>query len=42
MPTTAPAVKVEGVRRYGAEVIFAGTTSLDRKARAEARPPRAA
>jgi threonine dehydratase len=35
MPTTAPAVKVEGVRSYGAEVIFAGTTSLDRQARAE-------
>lgn len=36
MPTTAPAIKVEGVRGYGAEVIFAGTTSTDRKARAEA------
>jgi threonine dehydratase len=35
MPETAPAVKVEGVRRYGAEVIFAGTTTLQRKARAE-------
>ncbi len=35
MPTTAPAVKVEGVRSYGAEVIFAGTTSLDRQSRAE-------
>lgn len=35
MPTTAPAVKVEGARGYGAEVTFAGTTSLDRKARAE-------
>jgi threo-3-hydroxy-L-aspartate ammonia-lyase len=35
MPTTAPAVKVDGVRSYGAEVIFAGTTSLDRQARAE-------
>ena len=35
MPTTAPNVKVEGARGYGAEVIFAGTTSLDRKARAE-------
>jgi len=35
MPTTAPAVKVEGCRSYGAEVIFAGTTSLDRQARAE-------
>ena len=35
MPTTAPSVKVDGVRRYGAEVIFAGTTVLDRRARAE-------
>ena len=36
MPETAPRVKVEGVKRYGGEVIFAGTTSLDRKTRAEA------
>jgi threonine dehydratase len=36
MPTTAPAVKVEGVRSYGAEVIFAGTTSIERQSRAEA------
>ena len=36
MPETAPRVKIEGVRRYGGEVIFAGTTSVDRKARAEA------
>jgi threonine dehydratase len=35
MPETAPLVKVDGVRRYGGEVIFAGTTSVDRKARAE-------
>lgn len=35
MPTTAPRVKVEGARGYGAEVTFAGTTSLDRKRRAE-------
>jgi threonine dehydratase len=35
MPETAPEVKVEGVRRYGAEVIFEGTTTLQRKARAE-------
>lgn len=35
MPTTAPAVKVDGVRSYGAEVIFAGTTSIDRQKRAE-------
>ena len=36
MPTTAPAVKVDGVRTYGADVIFEGTTSLDRQRRAEA------
>jgi threonine dehydratase len=36
MPETAPRVKVEGVRRYGGEVIFAGTTSADRRTRAEA------
>jgi threonine dehydratase len=36
MPETAPQVKVAGVRGYGGEVIFAGTTSLDRKQRAEA------
>jgi threonine dehydratase len=36
MPETAPCVKVEGARRAGAEVIFAGTTLLERKARAEA------
>ncbi len=35
MPTTAPRVKVEGARRLGAEVIFEGTTSLERKRRAE-------
>ena len=36
MPNTAPRIKVERVRRYGAEVIQVGPTSLDRKARAEA------
>jgi threonine dehydratase len=36
MPTTAPKVKVDNARRFGAEVIFAGTTSLHRKERAEA------
>lgn len=36
MPTTAPAVKVEGARQLGAEVHFEGTTSIDRKRRAEA------
>lgn len=35
MPTTAPKVKVEGARSYGAEVIFEGTTSRDRQQRAE-------
>jgi len=35
MPETAPRVKVEGATRLGAEVLFAGTTVLDRKARAE-------
>ena len=35
MPTTAPEIKVEGARRLGAEVVFAGTTSVDRQARAE-------
>ncbi len=35
MPTTAPSVKVDGVRRWGGEVILEGTTSMDRKKRAE-------
>ncbi|MEO8295292.1 MAG: threonine/serine dehydratase [Gemmatimonadota bacterium] len=35
MPETAPRIKVDGVRRKGGEVVFAGTTSADRKARAE-------
>jgi threonine dehydratase len=35
MPETAPRVKVDGVQRYGGEVMFAGTTSIDRKIRAE-------
>src|SRR5687768_11625061 len=35
MPTTAPQVKIDGCKSYGAEVIMAGTTSLDRQARAE-------
>jgi threonine dehydratase len=35
MPTTAPRIKVDAVRRLGAEVILEGTTSLDRRARAE-------
>ena len=36
MPTTAPAIKVEGARSFGAEIIFEGTTSAERRARAEA------
>lgn len=35
MPTTAPAIKIEGVKRWGAEVILEGTTSIDRRKRAE-------
>lgn len=35
MPTTAPGVKVEGCRALGAEVVFEGTTSAERRARAE-------
>jgi threonine dehydratase len=35
MPTTAPQIKIDGARSYGAEVILAGTTSADRRARAE-------
>jgi threonine dehydratase len=35
MPTTASSVKVEGARMLGAEVQFAGTTSIDRKLAAE-------
>lgn len=30
MPETAPPAKVEGVKRWGGEVVFAGTTSEDR------------
>ena len=36
MPTTAPAIKIVGVKRWGAEVVLAGTTSVERRARAEA------
>jgi threonine dehydratase len=35
MPTTAPQVKIDGCKSYGAEIIMAGTTSLDRQRRAE-------
>jgi len=31
MPETAPAVKIEGVKRWGGEVVFAGRTSEDRR-----------
>jgi threonine dehydratase len=36
MPKTAPAIKIEGAKRFGAEVILEGTTSVDRRLRAEA------
>ena len=35
MPTTAPPIKIAGAKRFGAEVVFEGTTTLHRKARAE-------
>jgi threonine dehydratase len=35
MPENAPAKKVEGVKQWGGEVVFAGTTSEQRKAKAE-------
>src|SRR5256884_2830413 len=35
MPETAPAVKVEGVKKWGGEVVFAGRTSEDRRIEAE-------
>lgn len=35
MPVTAPKVKRDGAERLGAEVVFEGTTSLERKQRAE-------
>jgi threonine dehydratase len=35
MPTTAPQIKIDGAKAFGAEVIFAGTTSVERRARAE-------
>jgi len=36
MPTTASPMKAEGARRLGAEVLFEGLTTIERKARAEA------
>lgn len=35
MPVSAPVIKVEGARALGAEVLFEGTTSAERKTRAE-------
>ena len=35
MPETAPAVKIEGVKRWGGEVVLAGRTSEDRRTKAE-------
>ena len=35
MPRTAAAVKVDGAREFGAEVLFEGVTSVERQARAE-------
>ena len=35
MPTSAPPIKIEGAKSFGAEVIFAGTTSIERRKRAE-------
>jgi threonine dehydratase len=36
MPTTTPKIKRDGVERYGGEVVYEGTTSVERRARAEA------
>src|SRR5919106_1508817 len=33
MPTTAPQIKIDGARGFGAEIILAGTTSSHRRAR---------
>ncbi len=35
MPTTAPRIKSDGAKGFGAEIVFAGTTSLHRRAKAE-------
>jgi threonine dehydratase len=35
MPRTAPQIKIDGARSFGAEVIFEGTTSVERRIRAE-------
>lgn len=36
MPTTTPKVKRDGAERFGAELVFEGTTSVERRTRAEA------
>jgi threonine dehydratase len=36
MPTTAPRIKIDGARELGAEILFEGTTSQERRVRAEA------
>jgi len=36
MPTTAPPIKIAGVKRWGAEVVLEGNTSVQRRVRAEA------
>ena len=36
MPTTAPRITIDGARAFGAEVILDGTTSSERRARADA------
>ena len=35
MPTTAPKIKSDGAKGFGAEIVFEGTTSLHRRAKAE-------
>jgi threonine dehydratase len=35
MPTTAPRIKSDGAKGFGAEIVFEGTTSLHRRAKAE-------
>jgi threonine dehydratase len=35
MPITAPKIKSDGARGFGAEIVFEGTTSLHRRAKAE-------
>ena len=35
MPTTSPQIKLDGAKTLGAEVVLEGTTSLERKAKAE-------